>query len=121
MDMNRFRLRTMLDDLAAVGDLDAHSGATPLSHVARLLQDSDKAVLFEQGGAEGQALVGNVMSSRRRLAQAQCKAVPSLMSCRDKGGRGLSMPTGICLPEILFQSREDYSDLILPKHRPLEG
>ena len=70
MDMNRFRLRTMLDDLAAVGDLDTHSGATPLAKVARLLQDSDKAVLFEQGGAEGQALVGNVMSSRRRLAQA---------------------------------------------------
>ena len=70
MDMNRFRLRTMLDQFAAVGDLDAHAGATPLSHVARLLQDSDKAVLFKQDGAEGQALVGNVMSSRRRLAQA---------------------------------------------------
>jgi 2,5-furandicarboxylate decarboxylase 1 len=70
MDMNRFRLRRFLDELAAAGELETHAGEVALADVAKILQDSDKAVLFEQNGAESQRLVGNVMSSRRRMALA---------------------------------------------------
>ena len=70
MNHDRFRLRRFLDELARVGELDVHSGEVALADVAKILQDSDRAVLFEQNGAAGQQLVGNVMSSRRRLALA---------------------------------------------------
>ena len=114
MDMNRFRLRTMLDALAAVGDLDAHSGATPLSHVARLLQDSDKAVFFEQGGAEGQALVGNVMSSRRRLARCCCSLRrPRSNSNSSAADKEPPLPSTLMTKHSLHFMPQNFPDLAL--------
>src|SRR5262249_5526311 len=43
---------------------------TALAEVARVLDQSERAVLFEHVGPEGAALTGNVLASRKRFACA---------------------------------------------------
>ena len=67
VDFDRYRLRTFVDALGAQ-ELERRPGTTRLSEVARALEANPKAVLFDEAG--GHALVGNVLASRTRLAQA---------------------------------------------------
>ncbi|GGL79502.1 UbiD family decarboxylase [Wenxinia marina] len=70
LDLDRFRLRRFLDELAAEGELDIREEPVDLADVAAILQSSEKAVLFRQAGPEKQELAGNVVGSRARLARA---------------------------------------------------
>ena len=70
IDLDRFRLRTFLEGLKDSGQLDVHAGTFPLKHVAKTLEESGNAVHFERAGHDQRALVGNVMSSRARMAKA---------------------------------------------------
>jgi 2,5-furandicarboxylate decarboxylase 1 len=69
-DLERFRLRTFVEELRAAGELAVHPEPVDLVDLARHLDGNPKAVLFERVGPEGAAVVGNVMGSRRRLALA---------------------------------------------------
>jgi len=69
-DHNRFRLRTFLDSLAPLGELETRAGVTKLADVGRILEGNPKAVLFQQVGAERLPLAGNVIGSRARMAHA---------------------------------------------------
>jgi UbiD family decarboxylase len=70
VDCEAFRLRNFVKLLEQDGDLEVHSGTTKLSEVAALLDGNPKAVLFDHAGAQGAALVGNVMGSRKNMARA---------------------------------------------------
>ena len=70
LDYDRFRLRTFLDSLAPLGELETRAGATALAEVGRILERNPKAVLFQQVGAERLPLGGNVIGSRARMAHA---------------------------------------------------
>ena len=70
VDLERFRLRRFVEELAAAGELETRSGPTRLADIARALEANPKAVLFETVGRDGFALVGNVLGSRKRFAQA---------------------------------------------------
>lgn len=69
VDVERFRLRTFIDSL---GDdqLERHAEPVALRDVARILEGNPRAVLLERVGAEGNALAGNVLGSRERMARA---------------------------------------------------
>jgi UbiD family decarboxylase len=69
-DLERFRLRRFLDELETLGELERHDEHVALADVARILDGSAKAVLFEAVGPEKAALAGNVLASRRRFAAA---------------------------------------------------
>jgi 2,5-furandicarboxylate decarboxylase 1 len=69
VDYNRYRLRRFVEALDAA-ELERHGGMSKLSEVAGALEANPKAVLFEQAGREGHALVGNALASRTRFAQA---------------------------------------------------
>jgi UbiD family decarboxylase len=68
VDFDRYRLRGFVARLAAIGELETRSGASPLNAIAQILEANPKAVLFESAG--GFPLAGNVMGSRRRFAEA---------------------------------------------------
>lgn len=70
VDFERFRLRTFVEGLRRAGELDVVVEGTPLIEVARHLDGSRKAVLFESPGFGELPLVGNVAGSRLRLAMA---------------------------------------------------
>jgi 2,5-furandicarboxylate decarboxylase 1 len=69
VDYDRYRLRRFVETLDAA-ELERRGGASKLSAVAGALEANPKAVLFEQAGREGHALIGNVLASRTRFAQA---------------------------------------------------
>jgi 2,5-furandicarboxylate decarboxylase 1 len=66
----RFRLRTVVEQLANIGELEVVEKNVPLASVARHLDGNQKAVWFKSVGAEGAELVGNVVGSRKRIAAA---------------------------------------------------
>ena len=70
VDLDRFRLRRFVEELAASGELETRSGPTRLADIARALEANPKAVLFETVGRDSFALVGNALGSRKRFAQA---------------------------------------------------
>jgi UbiD family decarboxylase len=65
-----FRLRRFVDTLCARGETDVIEDNIDLIDVASHLDGNPKVVLFRSVGAEKAELVGNVMSSRDRLALA---------------------------------------------------
>ena len=69
VDYDRYRLRRFVEALDAA-ELERRAGMSKLSAVAGALEANPKAVLFERAGREGHALVGNVLASRTRFAQA---------------------------------------------------
>jgi 2,5-furandicarboxylate decarboxylase 1 len=64
---NEFRLKTYIDSLDE-NELLRVSEPTPLTDVARIVDDTTKAVMFEAAG--GGKLVANVAGSRGRIARA---------------------------------------------------
>jgi UbiD family decarboxylase len=70
LDYDRFRLRTFLDSVAELGELELRSEPVKLAEIAGALEGNPKAVLFERVGPERHCLAGNVIASRSRLAHA---------------------------------------------------
>lgn len=69
-DVERFRLRRFLDTLAREGELVFHDDRIDLIDVAWHLETTPQALAFRHVGANRDQLVGNVMSTRKRLALA---------------------------------------------------
>ena len=67
-DIDRFRLRRFIDDLAA-DELERREAPVDLADVAQILDGNRRAILLA-AGPERQELVGNVMASKTRLAGA---------------------------------------------------
>jgi UbiD family decarboxylase len=70
IDLDKFRLRTLVDRLIAMGEVEIHEEPLELMALAEILDGHEKAVLFRKAGPEGAELVGNVIGSRKRLAAA---------------------------------------------------
>ncbi|HZD89474.1 MAG TPA: UbiD family decarboxylase [Pseudolabrys sp.] len=79
VDVERFRLRRFVEQLAAAGELDVVREPRDLIDVAAHLDGNPKAVLIEKAGPEQAQIVGNVMGARRRLALAFGVAEPDLL------------------------------------------
>jgi 2,5-furandicarboxylate decarboxylase 1 len=69
-DLDRFRLRRFIDSLANTDDLERRDGPVDLADIAQILEGNPRAVHFLAAGPERQELVGNVVSSRSRIARA---------------------------------------------------
>jgi UbiD family decarboxylase len=69
-DLDRFRLRRFIEELAGTPELDIRNEPLDLAGLAEVLDGNAKAVLFRAAGAERAELVGNVMGGRARLAAA---------------------------------------------------
>jgi 2,5-furandicarboxylate decarboxylase 1 len=69
-DLDRFRLRRFIDGLAGTNELERRETPIDLAEIAEVLDDNPRAVHFLSAGPEQQELVGNVVSSRSRIARA---------------------------------------------------
>ncbi|MGE0747907.1 MAG: UbiD family decarboxylase, partial [Rhodospirillales bacterium] len=67
-DVEKFRLRRFVERLLAAGEAEAVDEPIELGDLAARLDGNVKAVLFRAAGRERAELVGNVTSSRARLA-----------------------------------------------------
>jgi 2,5-furandicarboxylate decarboxylase 1 len=69
-DPTKFRLRTLVERLIDLGEVEVRKEWVPLTDVSRIIESTERAVLFKDVGPEHFELVGNVMGSRKRLAAA---------------------------------------------------
>jgi 2,5-furandicarboxylate decarboxylase 1 len=69
-DLDRFRLRRFIESLAGSEELAQHDEPVDLAGIARILEGNPRAVHFLAAGPERQEIVGNVVSSRNRIARA---------------------------------------------------
>ena len=70
VDLDRFRLRRLVDQLTELGEVEVHDEPVALADLSSIIEASPKAVLFRKAGPEQVELVAGVMGSRRRLAFA---------------------------------------------------
>ncbi len=68
-DLDRFRLRSFIDSLTGTGELERRDEPVDLAGIAQILDGNPRAVHFLAAGPERQELVGNVVSSRSRIAR----------------------------------------------------
>jgi 2,5-furandicarboxylate decarboxylase 1 len=66
---DRFRLRSFLETLREVGEVETHEAAS-LDSLTALMEGSDKALYVRHAGPEGVEIVGGIMGSRARMALA---------------------------------------------------
>jgi UbiD family decarboxylase len=69
-DLDRFRLRRFVESLAGTDELEQRDAPVDLADVAKILDGNPRAVHFLAAGPERQEMVGNVVSSRNRIARA---------------------------------------------------
>lgn len=69
-DLDRFRLRRFVDSLAGTNELERREAPVDLADIAKILDGNLRAVHFLAAGPEQQELIGNVVSSRSRIARA---------------------------------------------------
>ena len=69
-DLERFRLRRFVEELAGTDELEVHADPIDLVDVAARVDGNPRAILFRSAGPERAELVANVTASRARLARA---------------------------------------------------
>ena len=69
IDFDRYRLRAFVEALGEA-ECEQRPGVSKLAEVPRALEANPKAVVFDQAGSGGFALVGNALASRSRFAKA---------------------------------------------------
>ena len=69
-DLEHFRLRTLVNNLIEIGEVEVHDEPVALADLSRHIEATPKASLFRNAGPERLEIVGAVGGSRRRLAAA---------------------------------------------------
>jgi UbiD family decarboxylase len=70
VDLEKFRLRRFVEELARIGELEVHDRPVALAEMSTIIEASPKATLFKDAGPEHFEIVGAVGGSRRRYAAA---------------------------------------------------
>ena len=83
-DYNKFRLRTFMEQLARIGELEVHDEPLEMTDLTALIENSAKAVLFKNAGPQRYEIFAGFIGNRRRLAAAfgldePRKALPEFM------------------------------------------
>jgi 2,5-furandicarboxylate decarboxylase 1 len=68
-DLDRFRLRRFIEELGP-DEIERRDAPVDLADIAKILDGNPRAVHFAAAGPERQELIGNVVSSRSRIARA---------------------------------------------------
>src|SRR5436190_12664860 len=70
IDLEKFRLRTFVDRLIDMGEVEVHDEPVPLTALGDMIERTPKAVLFKNAGPERSELVAKTAGSRKRLIAA---------------------------------------------------
>ena len=69
-DFEKFRLRTFVDRLVDLDEVEIRPDPTPLTALSEIIENTQKAVLFKQAGPERVELIAKAAGSRKRLIAA---------------------------------------------------
>ena len=70
IDLEKYRLRTFVDRLIDMGEVEIHDEPVPLTSLGEMIERTPKAVLFKSAGPERSEIVAKTAGSRRRLIAA---------------------------------------------------
>src|SRR3954464_9385257 len=70
IDLEKFRLRTFVDRLIDMGEVEVHDEPVPLTSLGEMIERTPKAVLFKSAGPERSEIVAKTAGSRSRLIAA---------------------------------------------------
>ena len=70
VDLEKYRLRTFVDRLIDMGEVEIHDEAVPLTGLSTIIERTEKAVLFKSAGPEKTEVVAKTAGSRKRLVAA---------------------------------------------------
>ena len=70
IDLEKYRLRTFVDRLIEMGEVEVHEEPVPLTRLSSIIEATHKAVLFRKAGPEQAEMVAKTAGNRRRLAAA---------------------------------------------------
>ena len=70
MDLDKYRLRTFVERLIELGEVEIHEEPVALSDLSRIIEATPKATLFRKVGPEQVEMVAAVCGGRGRLAVA---------------------------------------------------
>ncbi len=70
VDFDRYRLRSFVDRLIELGEVEVHDKPVPLTGLSPIIERTEKAVLFKKAGPEQVELVAKTAGNRRRIAAA---------------------------------------------------
>jgi UbiD family decarboxylase len=120
IDTERFRLRNFVAKLVDLGECDVRDEPIDLVDVAAVLDGNPRAVHFKSAGPDKAELVGNVMASRQRLAQALDTDERGLLATLDARLKKLHPPVKVSSQQAPVQQvvlKDDDADLCaLPVH-----
>ena len=120
IDTERFRLRNYVENLVDLGECEVRENPIDLIDVAGVLDGNPRAVLFKAAGPEKAELVGNVMGSRKRLANALGTDERGLLSTLNQRLNRLQPPIKVSSQQAPVQQvvlKDDEADLTaLPVH-----
>ncbi len=69
-DFEKFRLRTFVDRLIDMGEVEIHEEPVPLTGLSAIIEATPKAVLFRKAGPDQVELISKVAAGRERIAAA---------------------------------------------------
>src|ERR1700684_3630567 len=95
VDTERFRLRNFVDWLVERGECEVHDKPLDLAAVGGALEGNPKAVLSKSAGPKKAELGGNVMASRKRIAEALDTDERSLLGTLSKRLNTLHPPVKV--------------------------
>ena len=70
IDLEKYRLRTFVDRLIDMGEVEIHDEPVPLTGLGAIIERTEKAVLFKSAGPEQAEIVAKTAASRKRLIAA---------------------------------------------------
>ena len=70
IDLEKYRLRTFVDRLIDMGEVEIHDEPVPLTGLGEMIERTQKAVLFKSAGPERAEIVAKTAASRARLIAA---------------------------------------------------
>ncbi len=70
VDVEKFRLRPFVKKLIEIGEVEIHDEPVALAEMSAIIEQTPKAVLFKQAGAERYEVIAAVAGSRKRIAAA---------------------------------------------------
>ena len=70
IDFDKYRLRSFVERLIELGEVEIHDRPVPLTGLSPIIERTDKAVLFKKAGPEQVELVAKTAGNRKRLAAA---------------------------------------------------
>jgi UbiD family decarboxylase len=119
IDTERFRLRNFVAKLVDLGECDVRDEPIDLVDVAAVLDGNPRAVHFKSAGPDKAELVGNVMASRKRLAQALDTDERGLLATLDARLKKLQPPVKVSSQQAPVQQvvlKDDADLCALPVH-----